>query len=155
MQQNKISLADAIVEALPEVRKTESDATLAWMGNELQGYRDALTFYYEANHGLPEYRIVNGSLKLLADDGKLTDLKHELASRDKYFLSAPIDWLEEFAGLPGELSMTDMLELTNQLKTGQVVLQLPKTELTRILKEVKDRLLILLTQHTSGANLSI
>ncbi len=156
LQQNKISLADAIVEALPELRKIESDATLAWLGNELQGYRDALTFYYQSNHGLPEYRVVSGSLKLFSDDGKVGNLNHELASRDKYFLSAPIAWLEEFAGLPGDVSMTDMLELTDQLKSGQVVLQLPKTELMRILKEVKDRLLKLVTQHceTSGANLA-
>lgn len=144
LQQNKISLSDAIVEALSYLRKKESDQTLGWLVNELQGYSNAMDFYSQPNHGLPDYRIVNGSLRLLGKDGDMADLNHELANRKQYFLSAPISWLEEFASLPGDISVVELPDLASAVHAGHVVLQLPKPQLIRILNEVHARLLLLL-----------
>lgn len=145
LQNNKISLADAIVEALPVLRETEEDTTLAWLVNELQGYSNAMDFYSQPNHDLPDYRIVSGSLKLLGKNGDLQNLQHSLANRDKYFISVPISWLEEFSTLPGNLSITEMPELTKTSNSGHIVLQLPREQMLKILNEVKTRLLSLLS----------
>lgn len=144
LQENKISLSDAIVEALSYLRKKESDETLGWLVNELQGYSNSMAFYSQANHGLPEYRIVNGTLKLLGKNGEMASLDHALANRKQYFLGSPVSWLEEFASLPGDLSIAELPELASSFQSGQVVLQLPKAQLIRILNEVHGRLLVLL-----------
>ena len=147
LQEKKISISDAIVEALPHLREKRSDEILGWMVNELQGYGNTMAFYSKPNHGLPEYRIVNGTLKLLAKNGEMTGVDHPLANRKQYFLSAPISWLQEFASLPGELCIVELPELASSLQSGQVVLQLPKAQLIRILNEVQARLLLLLDEN--------
>ena len=145
LKENKISLADAIVKALPNLKETESDSTVTWLANELQGYRDPLDFYYQKNHNLPAYRVVDGSLKLMNSDGSLVNLDHSLANRSKYFLSAPISWLEESALLPGHLSVTEMPELSHDISSGRgVVIEYSARQLRSILEEVKKKLLALL-----------
>ncbi len=144
LEQNKIALADAIVEVLPLLRNKESDDTLRWLVNELQGYSDTMSFYSNPNHRLPQYRVVNGNLKLLGKNGEMTDLDHALANRSEYFLGAPVSWLEEFASLPGNDCVAELPELAKQLQSGLVVLQLPKAQLLRILNEVRARFLLLL-----------
>lgn len=144
LEQNKIALADAIVEVLPLLRNKESDETLRWLVNELQGYSDTISFYSNPNHGLPKYRVVNGTLKLLGRNGEMTDLDHALANRPEYFLGAPVSWLEEFASLPGNDCVAELPELAKSLQSGLVVIQLPKAQLLRILNEVRARFLLLL-----------
>jgi hypothetical protein len=144
LQQDKISISDAIVEALAFLRTKESDETLRWLVNELQGYSNVMAFYSQPNHGLPAYRVVNGTLKLLGKNGEMANVDHELANRKEYFLGAPVSWLEEFASVPGLESVAELPELANSLPSGQVVLQLPRAQLQRVLGEVKARLLLLL-----------
>lgn len=145
LEANKISLSDAIVKALPELKDREPDTTMVWLSNELQGYSNSLDFYYQANHCVPEYRIVDGSLKLMNKEGNLVNVEHPLADRSKYFLSAPVSWLEESATLPGELSVTEMPELSPDKNGGQViVLEYSHTQLQNTLTEIKNKLLDLL-----------
>jgi beta-glucosidase-like glycosyl hydrolase len=151
LQQNKISLSEAILEALPILRKTESDTTLSWLANELQGYHDSMSFYTKPDHSLPAYRVVQGSLKLLGNEGQLLPLDHALANRKQYFIGAPVGWVEDFASLPGNECVAELPDLANIGQAGQVVIQLPKGQLQRILNEVKARLLLLVEQSASNS----
>jgi len=145
LQHNKISLSDAIVKALPFLKEKESDLTMTWLSSELQGYSNPLNFYYQSDHNLPAYRVVNGLLKMMTKDGKLVHLDHALANRTRYFVSAPIAWLEESASLPGQVSVTEMPELTKDMNSGQgVVIEYSRRQLQSILQEVKVRFLALL-----------
>ncbi len=149
LKENRISIADAIVKALPKLKEKETDTTMAWLANELQGYRNPLDFYYEPNHHLPTYRVVNGALKVMNKDGSLGQLDHALANRSKFFLSAPIAWLEESAAQPGQLSITEMSELSHDIHAGQgVVVQYSRAQLQSILQEVKKKLEALLVTHS-------
>ncbi len=145
IEQNKISLSDAIVKALSELKEKENDKTMAWLANELQGYSNPLNFYYQPKHDFPEYRVVNGFLKLMTKEGTLVNLEHSLANRSDYFLSVPISWLEEAATLPGETRFTEMPEFSHDISSGQgVVVQYSGSQLQTVLQEVKNRLLALL-----------
>ncbi len=111
LEQNKISLADAIVRALPALKDKHNDATMGWLSNELQGYSNPLTFYYEDSQSFPRYRVVYGALKVLNKEGNLVNLQHPLADRPKYFLSAPVSWLEESFAVPGDVCFTEMTRI--------------------------------------------
>lgn len=145
LEHNRISLADAIVKALPALKEDHNDATMSWLSNELQGYSNPLEFYYQANHSFPAYRTVNGSLKLMNKEGNLVNLEHPLADRAKYFLSAPVSWLEESYSLPGDFCFTEMPELSHDKNSGEViVIKYRHKELQNILAEIKKRLINLL-----------
>lgn len=145
LEANKITLSDAIVKALPVLKDREPDTTMVWLSNELQGYSNSLDFYYQANYCAPEYRIVDGSLKLMNKEGNLVNVEHPLADRSKYFLSVPVSWLEESATLPGELSVTEMPELSPDKNGEQViVLEYSHKQLQNILTAIRNKLLELL-----------
>lgn len=146
LEHNKISLADAIVKALPILKDKHNDATMSWLSNELQGYSNPLNFYYQADHSFPPYRIVSGSLKLMTKEGNLVNVEHPLSDRSKYFLSAPVSWLEESNSLPGEdMCYTEMSELSHDKSSGEVVvLAYTHRQLQATLAEIKKRLIALL-----------
>jgi hypothetical protein len=120
---------------------------LLWIVSEVQGYSNAIEFYQNPGSGsvsalLPEYRIVTGSLRLLDNSGNLTELKHPFASRGRYFLSAPVSWLEQFESLPGEIALADCPDLTSYMGKGlgTVVCEFPKPQLQQIIVHIRQRL---------------
>ena len=146
LEHNRISLADAIVKALPILKEKHNDATMSWLSSELQGYSNPLNFYYQENHSFPPYRVVTGSLKLMNKEGNLVNLVHPLSDRSKYFLSAPVSWLEESNALPGaDMCYTEMTELSHDKSSGEViVLAYTHRQLQETLAEIKKRLIALL-----------
>ena len=145
LENNKISIADAIVKALPLLKDKQNDVTMGWLSNELQGYSNPLNFYYQENHGFPAYRVVDGSLKLMNKEGNLVNLEHPLNNRTKYFLSAPVSWLEESFSMSGDWCYTEMPELSHDKNSGEVaVLAYTHRQLQGILAEVRKRLIALL-----------
>jgi hypothetical protein len=144
LEHNRISLADAIVKALPALKDKQNDATMSWLSSELQGYSNPLNFYYKNNQSFPPYRVVEGSLKLMKE-GNLVNFEHPLADRSKYFLSAPVAWLEESYLLPGDLCLTEMSELSHdKTSTDVIVIAYTHKQLQGTLTEIKKRLIALL-----------
>ncbi len=124
--------------ALPKFRGLVADDVLVWCANELQGYSGGLEFYQNKNHDLPEYRVVTGRLRVVSADGNFSEINHPLAQRNQYFLSAPLGWLEDFFGLPGDQAIADLPELTNYIGRhvgGTIVCECPRTDLKRILDQ--------------------
>jgi hypothetical protein len=147
LQRKEISVGDAAVKALPLLRGKVSDDTLLWLVSEVQGYSNAIEFYQNpgsssVNTLLPEYRVVTGSLRLLDGSGMLKELKHPFASRGRYFLSAPVSWLEQFESLPGESALADCPDLTSYMGKGlgTVVCEFPKPQLHQIIIHIRQRL---------------
>jgi hypothetical protein len=108
-----------------------------------------LSFYQSQHHGLPNYRAVPGALYIIRPDGSFEPLNHPYASRDRFFLSAPISWLEEFSNLQGEESLVELQEFGAFIaKTGGggVVCACPKTELKRIIATFRNEFIKLLDQ---------
>ena len=148
LQLREISIEQAIVKALPILRGNTEDGTLMWLVNELQGYANSLDFYQNEKHKLPDYRVVSGELKLMAADGKISPLNHPLANRGRYFLSAPVSWLEEFLSLPGQTSVVELPDLTTYMGTGlgNIICQCPKSELTRMLVIIRQKVMSVLKE---------
>lgn len=148
MLANKLPLVEALASALPLLRGKISDEKLLWLASELQGYGNALDFYNNKDHGLPKYRIVSGTLKLMTANGELTDLQHPLASRKTFFLAAPLAWLEEFAKLPGDPATVESAELTAYMGrlSGTVVCRCPRAELLAILTNFKKEFVALIDE---------
>ena len=148
LQRKEISVGDAAVKALPLLRGKVSDETLLWLVSEVQGYQNAIEFYQDKGtpSHLPAYRIVSGQLRLLDANGVLTELKHLFASRGKYFLSAPVSWLEQFESLPGEIALADCPDLTSYMGKGigTVVCEFPKPQLQQCIVHIRQRLLAVL-----------
>jgi len=151
LQRKQISVGDAAVKALPLLRGKVSDETLLWLVSEVQGYQNSIDFYQEKGDtsnllNLPAYRIVTGTLRLLDGNGQLTELKHPFASRGKYFLSAPVSWLEQFESLPGEKALADCPDLTSYMGRGlgTVVCEFPKPQLAQMIVHIRQRLLAIL-----------
>jgi len=144
----QMTFSEALPKALPQLRGKISDDKLLWLASELQGYSNAIEFYQNNNHGLPQYRIVPGSLFLMKPDGSLNELKHPYAKRTDYFLSAPVSWLEEFARLQGDVSIVEVPELTAFMSSagGGVVCQTKKVELRRIIANFRNEFIALLDQ---------
>jgi len=140
---SEISISNAIVTILPQLRGRLSDEALQWFASELQGYPNALQFYQSNEHTLPNYRVVRGTLKLVEHGGIIAPVTHPFASRNQYFLGAPIAWLEDFAGLPGKLTLVELPDLTSFLGVGRgnVGCEFTKDQLTRILAIVKGRVI--------------
>jgi hypothetical protein len=143
----QISFSQALPEALPKLRGRVTDDNLLWLSSELQGYADALTFYQSANHGLPVYRAVPGALYIIRPDGSFEPLNHPYASRDRFFLGAPISWIEEFSNLQGDESLVELAEFGSFISKsggGGVVCACPKTELKRIIATFRNEFIKLL-----------
>ena len=140
------SFAEALPKALPTLRGKISDDKLLWLASELQGYSNAIEFYQNKDHGLPQYRIVPGALYLMNKDGDMNELNHPYAKRTEYFLSAPVAWLEEFARLQGDDSIVEVPELTSFMSGGGggVVCQTRKSELRRIIANFRNEFIYLL-----------
>ena len=148
LQRKEISVGDAAVKALPLLRGKVSDETLLWLVSEVQGYQNSIDFYQDKGNttNLPGYRIVSGKLRLLDGSGMLTELKHPFASRGKYFLSAPVSWLEQFESLPGDKALADCPDLTSYMGKGlgTVVCEFPKPQLGQMIVHIRQRLLAIL-----------
>jgi len=144
----QITFTQALPEALPKLRGKITDDNLLWLSSELQGYSDGLTFYQSQHHGLPTYRAVPGALYIMRPDGSFEPLNHPYASRDRFFLSAPISWLEEFSNMQGEDSLVELQEFGAFIaKTGGgVVCACPKSELKRIIATFRNEFIKLLDQ---------
>jgi len=144
LQRKEISVGDAAVKALPLLRGKVSDDTLLWLVSEVQGYQGAIDFYQEKGsvNSYPEYRIVNGALRLLDSSGMLKEMKHPFASRGRYFLSAPVSWLEQFESLPGDTALADCPDLTSYMGAGigTVVCEFPKPQLHQMIVHIRQRL---------------
>src|ERR1700722_16103945 len=133
---NDMKVSDALAYALPKLRGKASDDSLIWCSNELQGYPHGIDFYHRKFTDLPPYRVVSGVLKVIQPNGQQAAIRHALALRNDYFLSASIGWLEDFSTLPGELSVVELPELTAYIGKetgGTIVCQCTKTQLVRIL----------------------
>jgi hypothetical protein len=155
LQRKEIGVGDGIVKALPIVKDRVPDDVIMWLVNELQGYSNTLEFYQKehiVHNDLPAYRIVQGSLKILDASGDLNDLDHPFASRGKYFLSAPVSWLEEFDSLPGPVALADCPDLTAVLAKGlgNVVCEFSKPQLTQIITTIRQRVIAVLDKVASG-----
>jgi hypothetical protein len=148
LERKEISVADAIVKVLPELRGKLPDDTLNWLVNEFQGYSNSLDFYQNVKHNLPAYRVVTGSLKLLEPGGKISKLDHPFAHRGQYFLSCPVSWLESFASTPGELTLADLPDLTSYMGQGKgsVLCEFSHSQLTRALNQIRQRVISVLVQ---------
>jgi hypothetical protein len=146
--QGKIPFNQALPEALPLLRGKISDEKLLWLASELSGYQEAIAFFQGEDHGLPLYRIVPGQLKLMTTDGNLVELKHPYAKRNKFFLSAPISWIEEFSTWPGDQSLVEVAELSAMMSAagGGVVCETHKAELRRIIATFRNEFIALLEQ---------
>jgi hypothetical protein len=148
MLANQLTMGEALASALPFFRGKVSDEKLHWLASELQGYPNPLDFYRGQFNDLPSYRVVSGSLKLMSPKGELSELKHPFASRNKFFLAAPLAWLEEFARLPGDPAMVELAELTAYMgKVGAAVIcQCPRHELFAILAKFKEQFVALIDE---------
>lgn len=138
---NKMPLSEALATALPKFRGLADDNLLFWCVNELQGYNDGLNYYQEHAHNLPQYRVVQGRLAVVMPDGNWAQINHALAQRGQYFLSAPVQWLEDFAAVQGDDAIVDLPELTNFIGRqmgGTVICATKKTQLVRILDMSKQ-----------------
>lgn len=145
-----IRVCDAIARILPTLRGKASDDVLIWCSNELQGYPNGLDYYHRKFTELPPYRVVSGMIKVIQKDGSHVAISHPMASRNEYFLSAPVGWLEDFYSLPGELSVVELPELTTYIGKetgGTIVCQCTKTQLLRIIGSIKLSLLALLDKE--------
>ncbi len=153
LQRKEITVGDAIVKALPLLRDRVQDDTLTWLACELQGYPNGIEFYQGKATNLPEYRVVTGALKLMDPTGAISDFNHPFASRGKYFLSAPVSWLEEFASLPGTNALADCPDLTSLLMKGQgnVVCEFTKPQLNQVITHIRQRLISLLDKMAQKA----
>ena len=156
LQRKEITVGDGIVKALPLVKDRVPDDTIMWLVNELQGYSNTLEFYQRENivhNDLPAYRIVQGSLKILDSNGDLNDLEHPFASRGKYFLSAPVSWLEEFESLPGPVALADCPDLTSYLAkgSGNIVCEFSKPQLAQIIVTIRNRVISVLDKVAQKA----
>lgn len=144
-----MTLPDALAKALPLLRGQVADEKLLWLASELQGYQDGLQFFQsEDATGFPSYRVVNGRIWLLNQEGQFNPLNHPWGARDRIFLSAPVSWLEEAVAAPGDTAIVDMMELTNYLAKGfgHVVCECPKEHVKSILAIFKQRFIQLLDE---------
>ena len=149
LQRKEISVGDGIVKVLPIVKDRVPDEIIMWLVNELQGYQNSIEFYQKEgiiHKDLPTYRIVQGHLKILDANGSLNDLEHPFASRGRYFLSAPVSWLEEFESLPGPNALADCPDLTSYLAKGlgNVVCEFSKPQLGQIITTIRQRVIAVL-----------
>lgn len=152
--QRKISLADAVAQAMPEFRGRIPDERLMWLVNELQGYPHALDWFQQPSADFPEYRVVNGALKILSSTGEVSDLQHPLASRKRFFIAASIRWLEDSLKIPGPITFVEMAELnafTKQTQGGAIVCEMQKDQITRILTVTGQGFVKLLDLATGAA----
>lgn len=142
------TFSEALPSALPNLRGKIPDEKLLWLSNELQGYQQALDFYQMDNHDLPVYRIVPGDLYLMRADGNCEEINHPYARRDKYFLSAPIHWLEEWSTHPDETSIVELPELSTFMAQagGGIVCFCPRSELKRIIAQFRNDFILLLDE---------
>jgi hypothetical protein len=146
----EIKVSTAIAKILPELRGKASDDVLIWCSNELQGYQNGIDFYRRRFTDLPPYRVVSGVIKIIMRDGQSMAINHPIASRNEYFLSAPIGWLEDFYSVPRELSVVELPELTAFLAKdagGTIVCQCTKTQLKRIMESIRESFLLILEKE--------
>lgn len=143
LENNKISISDTILKALPILKDSQPDNIMAWLSDELQGYRNPLDFYYQNSNLFPPYRVIKGSLKLMNQDGNLVNVDHPLVNTPKHFLSAPVSWLEESYGASGDQCYVEMPGLSHD-KREIIVLECSRYDLQRVLAEIKGRLRFLL-----------
>lgn len=141
------TFSKALPEALPLLRGKAPDEALIWLSNELQGYQGALDFYRTTNHGLPPYRVVRGAIYLMMPDGSMQTLNHPYAQRTEFFLSAPVNWVEDFSKFDGEESIVEMAEFASffgGLGGAGVVCVCKRSELVRVIATFRNEFIRLL-----------
>jgi len=141
------TFSKALPEALPLLRGNAPDEALIWLSNELQGYQNALDFYRAQKHDLPAYRVVRGSIYLMMPDGSMQTLNHPYAQRPDFFLSAPINWVEDFSKFDGNESIVEMAEFASffgGLGGAGVVCVCNRSELVRVIATFRNEFIRLL-----------
>ena len=145
-----IRLGEALGRALPDVHGKVADDRILWMVNEMNGYPNALDWYQRPSDDFPPYRVVSGQLKSVDTHGNLGDVNHPLASKGRYFLAAPISWLEEASTMGGNVALVEMQELSAHFAKatggGGVVCSCSKDEVNRILASFKQNFVALINE---------
>lgn len=138
----KRPIGEAITLALPAFRNKLSEHKITYLVSEYQGYQtNALDYYKRPSKEYPSYRIVSGKLQMMKmDDGSLQEVKHPLADRQQFFISAPIAWVEESANLGIDPTMIEMSEM-GKMPQALLVCVVPRIEIQRCLDIVKQSLL--------------
>lgn len=149
----EIRLGEALGRALPNVHGKVPDDRILWMVNEMNGYPNALDWYQRPTDDFPPYRVVAGQLKSVDPQGNLHEVNHPLASKGRYFLAAPIAWLEDAFQLEGAQALVEMQELSAHFARatggGGVVCVCSKDEVHRILSSFKQNFVALINEVTS------
>lgn len=148
----EMPLSIALGKALPDLRGKISDTRLVWLVNELQGYPNALEYYQRSAADFPPYRVVTGEMKLIDNKGNFGECRHPLANRGNYFISAPLSWLEEAAGMDGSVSVIEMQELSGSFvkSGGGVVCVCTKDQIVRILNSFKQSFVALINEMSAA-----
>lgn len=146
----QVRLGEALSRALPNVHGKVADDRILWMVNEMNGYPNALNWYSRPTEDFPPYRVVNGVLKSVDPAGNLGDMNHPLAAKGRYFLAAPISWLEEAADTDSNVALVEMQELSGPYAKatggGGVVCSCNKDEITRILNSFRQNFVAILNE---------
>ncbi len=150
---NSTPVADILAKALPIMRGKVSDDKLTWLASELQGYSNTLAFYQTNRQGFPDYRVVNGRLRLVNPSGQLSEVAHPLANRTHYFLGAPLAWLEASAAVPGGKTIVEMPELTKYIGAigGNIVCECSPSQLSSIIDAFKRKFIVILDELSATA----
>jgi len=149
----EIRLGEALGRALPNVHGKVPDDRILWMVNEMNGYPNALDWYQRPTDDFPPYRVVTGQLKSVDPHGNLGDVNHPLATKGRYFLAAPISWLEDAFHMEGAVALVEMQELSAHFAKatggGGVVCSCSKDEVNRILASFKQNFVALINEVTA------
>lgn len=149
----EIRFGEALSRALPSVHGKVADERILWMVNEMNGYPNALDWYQRPTDDFPPYRVVTGQLKSVDPQGNLGEVNHPLAAKGRYFLAAPISWLEDAFQMEGHTALVEMQELSAHFAKatggGGVVCSCSKDEVNRILASFKQNFAALINEVTA------
>lgn len=88
-----------------------------------------------------------GRLVVLKADGTQSDVTHELAKREEFFIGAPISQIQQLAQMPGHTSLVELSDLTEyigQQEGGKIALVLDKSHLDQIVRNTRNALATLI-----------
>jgi hypothetical protein len=142
----KLTLVEAITHALPELKSKLAEDKLAPLIADYFGQRSiAMDWYLRPSKEHLAHRVVPGAVKMLENDGSLANIRHRFAEHDRYFIAAPIVWLEKSLAEGGDLAFIEMTEMGGSA-TGKVVCVTEKSNIERIVDTVKQNLLALIDE---------
>jgi hypothetical protein len=123
-----------------------------WLQCELRGYADAIDYYTHAprdefdsgffKNPISSMREASGEIKLLRADGTHAPISHEVAKRDEFFVSLPIEKVQELSEAASDSVVLELPELTTYTgaREGLVVLICKRAELQRMVQAVRGNL---------------